>query len=510
MYFYVPVIAFVAGALARSFAPLPAALIAAVAIAGGAALLMTRLRANPSAVLCGIALVAIACGMARAALAPHALPGAFAPLLDAHAELEGIVTANPDLRETGARITVRVAKDGAATKVLAVAPRDAAVQYGDRVRISGTLAAPEAFAGDDGRTFAYDDYLAKDGIFALMQPARVSVIGPPSLARRPVRFLYALTAAFARGLDAALPSPESGLAQGILTGGKQELGKALLAAFTAAGIVQIVVLSGYNVMIVAEMIAGALSFLPRRASTAAAVLGIAAFVIAAGSGASAVRAGVMACLALYARASGRVYSVLRALAFTIALVALWNPFTIAFDPSFQLSAIATYGLVLGVPVIEPLFGWIGSAALREALVTTIAAEAAVLPLLLWQTGNFSLVSIPANTLVSFIVPGAMAASAAAGFAGMALPAAFARLAGVPAFALLWVIVHGAERAAALPFAQVGVPAFPFALVVVAYAAEGWLAWRAYLRKRAPASAGALLLPSATPARAGIAPRTPPS
>src|SRR4051812_33527064 len=71
---------------------------------------------------------------------------------------------------------------------------------------------------------------------------------------------------FHDGLDRALPSPASSLAGGIVIGGKTGLGTKLTDAFTRSGLVQIIVLSGYNVMIVAEwaMALLAMLFLPRR------------------------------------------------------------------------------------------------------------------------------------------------------------------------------------------------------------------------------------------------------
>ena len=70
--------------------------------------------------------------------------------------------------------------------------------------------------------------------------------------------------AFLDGLDRALPDPDAALAGGIVIGGREGLGTELKDAFTRSGLVQIIVLSGYNVMIVAEwvMVFFALLLLP--------------------------------------------------------------------------------------------------------------------------------------------------------------------------------------------------------------------------------------------------------
>jgi competence protein ComEC len=468
--FFISVLGFSGGVMLESLLPLHAPAFFFLLLLAVLSLALSRLRAEREWLLVALLLSAAALGAGRTMLAPHALPQHFAQYVGGDATFEGVVVRNPDVRETSERITVRVAEAGETTSVLAVIPLYPPVLYGDRVRISGEAATPEPFDTDGGRTFRYDHYLEKDGIFLIMPRASVTVIAPPSgLLMKTFGFLYSITHAFARGIEAALPEPHAGLAEGLLTGGKQGLGKSLLDAFTVSGLVQIVVLSGYNVAVVADAVMKGLSFLPRRLAFGAAGFGIMLFVIASGSGSSAVRAGIMACLALYARGSGRTYDALRGLAAALLLMLVWNPFFLAFDPGFQLSAAATLGLILGTPVIEPYVArYVKSAFWREGIATTTAAQAFVLPLLLYQTGNLSLVSFVTNLLAMPAVPAAMAASLFAGTAGVIVPA-FAPAFGLPAYALLSYLIAIAKSAAALPLAHFVIPSFPFALVALMYA-----------------------------------------
>lgn len=473
---------FCSGVAIESFLPLHApafffALLIACIFFGASRLYATRVW-----LFIATLVFAAALGMGRTMLAPHALPNAFSEYVNADATFEGAVVRNPDVRDTSQRITVRVEEEGEATNVLAVVPTYPEIAYGERVRVIGTTEVPAPFATDGGRTFRYDHYLEKDGIFLLMPRAGVSVLAPPAgFFTHVVGILYSVTHAFARGIEAALPEPHAGLAEGLLTGGKQGLGKSLLDAFTVSGLVQIVVLSGYNVAVVADAVMKGLSFLPRRLAFGAAGFGIMLFVIASGSGSSAVRAGIMACLALYARGSGRTYDALRGLAAALLLMLVWNPFFLAFDPGFQLSAAATLGLILGTPVIEPYVArYVKSAFWREGIATTTAAQAFVLPLLLYQTGNLSLVSFVTNLLVMPAVPAAMAASLFAGVAGVIIPA-FAPVFGLPAYAFLSYLIAIAKSAAVLPLAHFVIPAFPFALVALMY---GLLFYALALSKRA--------------------------
>ena len=60
-------------------------------------------------------------------------------------------------------------------------------------------------------------------------------------------------------MNRAIPPPESDLSAGLLLGAKQSLGKEWLNEFALAGVSHVVVLSGYNITIVAKV--SSLSFL---------------------------------------------------------------------------------------------------------------------------------------------------------------------------------------------------------------------------------------------------------
>ncbi|MES2225570.1 MAG: ComEC/Rec2 family competence protein [Patescibacteria group bacterium] len=437
--------------------------------------------------------VAIAIAILRMSMIPAHLPEAFESLVDRKVVLEGSVVALPDMRESENRVTVEVTKDRGRTRIIAAVPLYPSVHVGDRIRVSGVLKKPQPFATDGGRTFAYDAFLRKDGVYALMQPASAESMGEDGrLTLRFLRVLEYIKDAFIELLTRALPEPESALAAGLVVGGKQGLGKILLEAFTTAGMLQIVVLSGYNVMIVAETIFRALSRFPRRAAGLVAGASIICFVLAAGAGSSALRAGLMALFAISARASGKKYQVLRILTITFFLLALWNPLLIVYDPGFQFSFLATLGLIIGSPMLEIRLVRLRSPFLREAVATTLAAQIGVLPLLLWQTGNLSLVAVPANVLAMPAIPFAMGLSTLAALVATPLGLLLSTLplvAGFPAYVLLSYVIHVATIAAALPLAQVILPAFSFWWVVFAYALLTVIVVRAQRLGPAPVGAG---------------------
>lgn len=153
-----------------------------------------------------------------------------------------------------------------------------------------------------------------------------------------------------------------------------------------------------------------------------------------------------------------------------------NPLVLLYDPGFQLSFIATLGLILGAPIVLRWFAFVPSAFWRDLIAATIAAQIAVLPVLLYQTGLLSLVSFPVNLAVLPIVPLAMGLSALAAVVGMGIPAV-APFIGIPAFLLLSYIIGAAEWSATLPLAAVTIPEFPFWLVLVSYAGFAWVVYK---------------------------------
>lgn len=423
-------------------------------------------------------------GMLRASAADTPLPDAFLSALGSRVTYEGIVARDPDIREKTQRVTIRISEEDTDVLMLAVAPHQPRVWVGERVRVSGTLALPEPFATDGGRTFRYDKYLEKDGVRFLLNFARLYPLEPAPWYSVPA-LLARVKHAFLDGLKAALPPEHAALAGGIMIGGRTGFSTALREAFITSGLVHLIVLSGYNVMIVAEWMMALLALMTRskRIQAIAGAGALLLFVGIAGFSSAATRATVMALIALYARASAKTYAASRALLAAILVMLLWNPLFLLYDPGFGLSITATAGLIWLAPRFETSLlkarAWLGRGTPRplqhfwiQATATTLAAQAGVLPLLLYNTGNLSIVALPANLLVIAVMPLTMGAAAIAAFGGVLFGSTVPLLAlvlGVPAHLLTGYVLFVAIKSAALPGAALILPAFSFGWVVLAYA-----------------------------------------
>jgi len=465
----VAVFGFFAGISAASLFTFSWSAVTFIVLLTGIFLVLFLVRRKTTFVFTALFFVFMLLGVLRVEYARESLPSSLASRIGEEIILTGKVVAEPDIRETTVRLTVQVKTEQEHTKVLVVAPLFPEIRYGETITAEGVLRYPEPFDIDEGRVFAYDAFLAKDGIYAIIPRAHVDVVEERSTPGDHVWGAFSdLKFSGMNALSTALPEPHASLSSGLILGGKQGLGKELLDAFILTGLVHIIVLSGYNVMIVADAVLKVFGLFAKRYAALAAGVVITVFVLIAGAGAASVRAGIMAGIALFGRSTGRTYDAFRALVVAAVLMLVWNPLLLMYDPGFQLSFIATLGLIFGTPLTERWVKKVQPSFLREIIAATIAAQISVLPLLVYQNGLFSFVSLPANILVLPLVPVAMLLSALAGLAGALVPA-LAPFIGLPAYAVLSLIISLTEFFAGLPFAGITIPAFPFVFVVVLYA-----------------------------------------
>ncbi|MDD5068559.1 MAG: ComEC/Rec2 family competence protein [Candidatus Pacebacteria bacterium] len=398
---------------------------------------------------------------------------------------EGVITEEPDIRDTYQRLTIilqKIASTAVSAKIITKADRYANFHYGDRVSLSGAITKPENFEPEAGaRAFDYVSYLAKDAIYYEMKFPKISLIGEGE--GNPIRsVLFKIKNNFIEHINAILSPPHSSLLSGLLVAGKGSLGKDLQDEFVRAGAIQVIVLSGYNVTLVSDAITKALSFLPRTSALSFGALGIILFVVLAGGTASIVRAGIMALVVILGKAFGRRYDVLRALCIAGALMIIVNPKILAFDPSFQLSFLATLGLILGAPLIAPHLLFLPIRfKIRETVTATIATQIFVLPFLLYQIGNLSLVALFTNTLIMMFVPFTMFV----GFLATLLSYISIALAfplTLISYVSLWYELFVVHFFSSLPFAAVQIPWFPWWLMSALYVLYARILFRFYTRR----------------------------
>jgi competence protein ComEC len=397
--------------------------------------------------------------------------------------IEGTVSADPDVRDTSVRVNL-VSLSTASTTLsgvlLAVLPKGTSVAYGDRITVTGALTAPQAFMTDTGRVFDYASYLRVQGIAVLMQKAKVVSRTQGGLSLR--GSLYALKHAYEHSLERLLPAQDAALLEGILLGERRGLPAALTQAFIIASLIHVVVLSGYNISIVAEATLRSLRFLPRTLSYVVGVVLMVLFIVMTGAGSTSLRAGLMALVAIVARFMRRPTVAMRSLVFAAAFLALYNPLIVLYDPSFILSILATFGLITLAPFVEshlPRF-LLAHEQVRSIAASTIAVQLYVLPALLYYTGVLSFVALPANLLTLPFIPFAMLMGFVAGLVGFISPAVALVPAMLSDLVLRWMMLV-AHTAASVPLSYAVIPPFGGGILVAVYVPLTALALAAYTK-----------------------------
>ncbi len=480
--FWAIICGFVVGVSVQSIVPVGVVTLGWLVALAGLILLTHPFARVPLSVvmIAAFALVACAAGAMRMQSATVASDPTIDAFVGERVAIEGVIVAEPDVREKNVRLTVRIGAVGSTTvasklSVIVSAPLHSPGSYGDYVRAEGTLRAPERFETGEGRYFDYPGFLAKDRVLYQMSFARVDVIEEGKGNRFRAGALW-LKQRFLEGLAPALPEPYAGLAGGITVGDKRGLGEELSETFRVAGLTHIVVLSGYNIIVVVEAVLRALSRVPSVVRLSIGAFIALFFAAITGFASASTRAALMATIAIVGKATGRTYIATRALAVVAFGMVVWNPYVVFYDPGFQLSVTATLGLITLSPPVVPYLMWVTERyGLREIVAGTFATQIAVLPLLLYQTGAFSIVALPANFLVLATLPLAMFFSAIAAFCGL-FTGILAPFFGFPALVFLSYITTTATLLSSIPLATIHIPDFGGGMLALCYATLLLLVW----------------------------------
>lgn len=198
-----------------------------------------------------------------------------------------------------------------------------------------------------------------------------------------------------------------GVVAALLVGREEAIPPEIRTAYKRTGLSHLLAISGMQVSLVAAGIFWSLrrlaAFWPWlvlrvNVKAWAATLGLAVaigYTLLAGAGVSVVRACIMAVLVMLAVLLGRLRSAARAWCVAVVLILTVSP-VMVMRAGFQLSVAAVLGLVL-LALVEKrpvgVRGW-----LRTLVLSSVVAGAATAPVLVWNFGQFSAVSLVANVV----------------------------------------------------------------------------------------------------------------
>lgn len=393
---------------------------------------------------------------------------------DQNISWQGVIAGEPDRRQDHIKYSVAAKnfESGGALsgRVLVKMPLFPEFDHGDRVAVECKIVKPEPISD-----FRYDRYLAKDGIYSLCYPYHGARLVETGQGNQALSLIYFVKDKFAEKTNQIFPEPQASFLAGLLYGARSGLPQDVLDNFQATGVTHIIAISGYNITIVSAIfliIAYSIG-VSRKKAFPWIVFAIAVFVIFTGASASVTRAGIMGVLVLLAKQTGRSSQIFNILVFTAAIMSLQNPWVLIFDAGFQLSFLATIGLVYLAPMIEPWFCRVPKfLGLQESIVSTLSAIIMTTPLILFQFGRFSLIAPVANILILSVIPLTMML----GFAVVMLSfisIVLGQLVSWLPWLILTYMLKITEILSKIEFTQLAIPNFHWSILLAMYV---WLAF----------------------------------
>ncbi|HUE31215.1 MAG TPA: ComEC/Rec2 family competence protein, partial [Verrucomicrobiae bacterium] len=402
---------------AAAWAPPPAALLMAPAVAIVLWLATGRRRKLAWAAL---AVAAMVLGAAR-------MRGVAAPILPAAhvarlrlplaTTLEGRIVAAPERHAGRTVLLVEAAAVGRgagrrpACGLVRLAIRHPARRwrYGERLRVETRLRAPRNFE-NPGR-FDYAGHLARQGVLVTASAWNGDLVERlPGRARGLRARLERWRDRLAAAIAAAVPPPEGAVLRALIVGDEEGIDVDLRDAFTRAGVVHVLSISGLHVGLVAAAGFALARWLLGRSERLllavnverlAALLGlgpVALYTALAGLGVATLRSAIMVAAAVLAGLLGRRAEVLRTLALAALVLALVWPGT-PLEIAFQLSFASVAAIVCGVRRLAPAApGGSWRARLRAAALVSPCALVGTAPLTAFHFHQVSLVGLIANPL----------------------------------------------------------------------------------------------------------------
>lgn len=388
----------------------------------------------------------------------------------------GIVDKEPDQREDKVRLEIKadslmIDKEQRKIrgKVLVTNYLFPEYNYGDNLEIKCKLIQPEKI-----NDFAYDDYLARYDIYSLCYQPKITLL-KQNQGNYILASIFNLKSYFIGQINKVLAEPQSSFLAGLLIGAKRAIPADLQTAFSKTGTTHIVAVSGYNVtIIVVFLMLIFLKFGLGRKKSFWIIIGfLICFAILTGLQSSCIRAAIMGVVVLLANYLGRLSKIKNVLVLAVVLMLLANPKILVFDLGFQLSFLATLGLVYLNPVLVSLFRLdkIKNKFLKvvcgDYLATTMSAIIFTQPLILNKFGKISLIAPVANILVLPFIPLAMLLGFITGILAMLWPS-LGWVAGWSIWLVLTYIIWVLENLASLNWAYFELPKISVWVMAILY------------------------------------------
>lgn len=312
------------------------------------------------------------------------------------------VIVNGKEQETTGKFLVYFSKDSTSQKL----------KYGDRIIVNKVL-SPILNSGNPA-SFDYKQYCAFHQLYhQVYLKENEWTLLPAKNKNRWYSFIFSIREKVVSILDKYLgKTNESSIAKALLIGYKVDLDKDLVQAYSNAGVVHIIAISGLHMGIIYAILLWLFSMLPfaKKSKLLRLILilaGLWIFAILTGASPSVVRAALMFSFIIVGNAFSKTGSVYNSIAASAFFLLCFNPF-ILWDAGFQLSYLAVLGIVVAQKPIANWFYFENKLLQKswQLAAVSLSAQLFTLPLSLYYFHQLPLifllsnhVAIPLATLV---------------------------------------------------------------------------------------------------------------
>lgn len=325
----------------------------------------------------------------------------------------GTVYDEPDIREKSQNIKVEY-KNGLVLMTLGKYPE---YKYLDQVKITGKLETPPEIE-NALRPESYKNYLIKDRIYSVMSFPKVEKVGEgkANIFSKIYSGILFFKQKMRQGIQKVFLPPHSSILQGIILGDKNAISQDVKDKLKISGLSHVIAVSGTHLVVLGSILMSFLLFLGfwRKQAFYVSIIFICIYIFFVGLPSSGIRAGIMSIIFLSGQALGRQATSSRIIVLAGAVMLFLNPLLLVYDVGFQLSFLAVLGLIYFEPLVRRFLKFllkrffnVEAKEKQDGIVmmvsATVSAQVFTLPVIVFNFGIFSWVSLPANILILPVV-----------------------------------------------------------------------------------------------------------
>lgn len=347
------------------------------------------------------------------------------------------------------------------------------LNYGSRILVRKNLREIQNNGNPGG--FDYQQYCAFQNIHfqVFLKPGEYSLL-PVKKTNVLTQAIFSTRAAIVKIIKRFIPGKtESGLAEALLIGYKDDLDKKIVNSYSNTGVIHIIAISGLHVGLIYWLLAAIFNAFSRIRKLrflkqVLIICGLWIFSIVAGGSPSVLRSAAMFTFIVFGNGFSREMSVYNSLAASAFLLLCYNPFWL-WDAGFQLSYAAVLSIVIFMKAIYNLL-YIHNKlldAVWKLNAVTIAAQILTIPICLYYFHQF-----PTYFLLANVVAVPLSSIILLGEIFLCVVSMLPIIAGKAGWILHWLIRFmnfWVERVERLPFALIENVHFDFPKMISLYA-----------------------------------------